>query len=45
MVNMDKTKIQVNRDTWGELNSLKRLGESFDDVLKRLIEHWKETTI
>ena len=34
---MDKTKIQISRETWRELNQLKQTGESFDDVIKRIL--------
>ena len=42
MVKMDKTKIQIGRDTWKSLNTMKRTGESFDDVIQRLIGQVKE---
>ena len=31
--------IQVKVSTWKELNSLKEYGESFNDVIKRLIQN------
>lgn len=37
------TKIQISDEVWRELNSMKRRGESFDGVIRRLIDHWKET--
>ena len=38
MSNMDKIKIQISGDTWKLLNGLKRPGESFDDVLQRVVK-------
>jgi len=38
----EKTNIEVYRETWQELNMLKeRPGDSFDDVINRLIEAYK----
>lgn len=35
----EKTNIEVYRETWRRLNSLKQgPGDSFDDVINRLIE-------
>lgn len=35
----EKTNIEIYRDTWRRLNSLKEgPGDSFDDVINRLIE-------
>ncbi|PSQ19576.1 hypothetical protein BRD00_01560 [Halobacteriales archaeon QS_8_69_26] len=34
----DITTIQVSSDTWRELNSRKEPGDSFDDVIQRLLE-------
>ncbi|GAF75169.1 unnamed protein product, partial [marine sediment metagenome] len=33
MVKMEKRKIQISGETWTALNSMKKPGESFDDVL------------
>ena len=38
---MSKTLIQISTETWKKLNSLKDVGDSFDDVIKRLIEEQK----
>ena len=32
------THIRVTEETWSELNSRKRPGDSFDDVIQRLLE-------
>jgi predicted CopG family antitoxin len=32
------TQIRVTEETWQELNSRKRPGESFNDVLERLLD-------
>lgn len=32
------THIRVTTETWKELNALKEPGESFDDVLQRLLD-------
>jgi len=37
---MDKIKIQIDRSIWRDLNSLKKAGESFNNVVSRLIEFW-----
>jgi predicted CopG family antitoxin len=36
------TNIQVKRDTWKELNLRKEPGESFDDVIQRLLKKANE---
>lgn len=36
------TLIQIQDDTWKELNVLKNKSESFDEVIKRLILNIKE---
>ena len=33
---MDKTKIQISTGTWLRLNGLKKPGESFDEVIRRM---------
>ena len=35
---MGTTTIEVKDSTWKELNSMKRKGDSFDDVINRLLE-------
>lgn len=34
----DKTAVNVDTRTWRRLNALKRPGESFDDVVGRLLD-------
>jgi len=34
----DITTIEVKTDTWSELNGQKLPGDSFDDVIRRLLE-------
>jgi predicted CopG family antitoxin len=34
----DDVMIRVKEDRWSELNSLKKPGESFDDVITRLLD-------
>lgn len=34
---MKTTTIQISEKTWKQLSSLKNIGESFDDVIQRLI--------
>jgi len=34
---MDATHIRVSKHTWQELNALKEPGDSFDDVIGRLV--------
>ena len=38
MARKSDTHIRVSEDTWTELNKRKRPGDSFDDVIKRLLE-------
>jgi len=33
-----KTTITISGDTWKRLNSIKRIGESFDKLLSRLLD-------
>jgi predicted CopG family antitoxin len=33
----DTTTVKLKRDTWKELNSKKEPGDSFDDVIRRLL--------
>lgn len=37
MADRDTTTIQIDADTWRALNSRKNPGESFDDVIRRLL--------
>lgn len=32
-----RTSVQISTDTWSQLNSIRRLGESMDDIISRLI--------
>lgn len=34
----DTTTVQVDNETWKELNTRKEPGETFDDVIRRLLE-------
>lgn len=34
----DTTNIRISKDTWKELNARKEPGDSFDDVISRLLE-------
>jgi len=34
----DTTTIEIKTETWRELNMRKEPGDSFDDVIKRLLE-------
>ena len=43
MFHMDKIKIQISFGTWTALNAMKKPGESFDGVLKRIISVTKES--
>ena len=36
------THIRVTEDTWAALNARKRPGDSFDDVIQRLLEKGRE---
>lgn len=38
LTGMSDTTIPVSNEMWSELNGRKRPGESFEDVLNRLIE-------
>jgi len=38
MMSEDKTAVNVDARTWRRLNALKRPGESFDDVVNRLLD-------
>lgn len=39
----EKTNVEVYRETWQKLNELKQgPGDSFDDVINRLIEHYEQ---
>ena len=37
---MDKIKIQISRNTWKSLNSLKEAGDSFNKVIEKLVSYW-----
>ena len=39
---MEKTLIQVSNQIWSELNRRKRMGETFDDVIKRMLLEFPE---
>lgn len=39
---MADTRIPVSEDTWRHLNAAKDPGDSFDDVLSRLLRHADE---
>jgi len=41
MMSDDTTAVNVDTRTWRRLNALKRPGESFDDVVDRLLERNK----
>jgi len=41
MMSDDTTAVNVDTRTWRRLNALKRPGESFDDVVDRLLEQNK----
>lgn len=34
----ESTTIQINKETWRRLNSQKDPGDSFDDVIERLLD-------
>ena len=34
----DKTQIQISKDQWDKLNSMKECGDRFEDVVDRLID-------
>jgi len=36
------TTITISEETWEELNRRKRLGESFDDVIRKLLKGEKD---
>jgi len=38
-----KTTITIKKSTWNELNKRKKLGDSMDDILKRMILEFPET--
>ena len=33
----DRTSIQISRETWRDLNQRKEPGDSFDDVIQRVL--------
>ncbi len=35
---MKNTTIQISEEVWETLNKLKKVGEDFDDVLRRLLK-------
>lgn len=39
---MEKTQVQITREVWEKLNQERRLGESFNKIIERLLNHWKE---
>jgi len=40
---MDITTIKLNKSTYKKLKSLGKMGETFDDVVKKLIKHYETT--
>lgn len=38
----DTTNIRISRETWKKLNARKEPGDSFDEVIERLIEEAEE---
>jgi predicted CopG family antitoxin len=41
---METTVIKVKKETREMLKSLGRKGESYDDIIRRLIEAWRRST-
>jgi len=39
----DKVKIQLDRDVVNELIKMKEVGDTYSDVIRRLIELWKKS--
>ena len=39
---MTITSIKISEETWAKLNQIKKLGESFDDILIRLLNELDE---
>lgn len=39
---LEKTTIAIAHKNWERLSGLKRVGESFDDVIQRLIDYYVE---
>jgi len=42
MVNIEVTTIQIKKETREELKSLGSKGETYDEIIRKLIEHKKE---
>lgn len=40
----DKVKVQLDREVANELLNMKHVGETYSDVIRRLIELWKKYT-
>jgi len=40
-----KTTITLNESTWDKLKELKCLGDSFDDVINRLLKNYRNNII
>ncbi len=36
------TTIEIKKSTWNRLNDLKKVDESFDKVLNKLLDHYDE---
>jgi predicted CopG family antitoxin len=34
-----KTQIQVSKELWKKLNDMRELGESFDDIIRKLLKN------
>jgi len=39
----DKVKVQLDRDVVNELVKMKEVGDTYSDVVRRLIELWKKS--
>ncbi len=36
------TNIEIKKETWSRLNDIKKIDESFDDVVIKLLDHYDE---
>ena len=36
------TTIEIKKETWSRLNDIKKIDESFDDVVNKLLDHYDE---
>jgi len=34
--------IEISKSTWSRLNDIKKIDESFDDVVNKLLDHYDE---